>query len=298
MINGSLIDFLSSRKLKFKEYYNLSRVSSIKIGGDAALAVWPEHIADFVELIAHLCDRGVRHKVIGGMTNTLFSDGVYDGVVIFTEKLNGVAKNAEYFTAECGASISRLLYFAKTQGYGGAEELWHIPGSIGGAVRGNSGAFGKEIADVFVSGEFLKPDGTVVHICKEDMSFSYRTSRLKLERLYLLRAELCLHRKGENDISHDIRTYRERRRQAQPLDLPSLGSAFKRVYGQSAGYYIDKLGMKGFSVGGAAISEKHAGFIVNKGGATACDVLALIETVQKRVYDELGIRLEAEIEIL
>ena len=179
------------------------------------------------------------------------------------------------------------------------EGLFGIPGTVGGMVRQNAGAFGYEISDRFKCATCYHPyTQSISNYSKDDMQFSYRDSILRNNSAILLNATFELIEKKRNDILAEIAEYKERRVTTQPLEYPSLGSIFKRYNGISAGYYIDRAGLKGHCIGGACVSSKHAGFIVNKGGATAEDYLKLIEYVKDKVYSVFGIELEEEIEVI
>lgn len=298
-MQSSISGYLNSRKLRYTEDYDLSSKSYIKIGGKARFYVEPGNKDELVSLLRFLVDAGVKHKIIGKLTNTLVLDEVYDGVIIGSDKLQGKSAAENVFTVECGCTLASFLAYASRLGYGGAEQLWLIPGSVGGSIRGNAGAHGLEIGDIFLHGEvFSEITGSVFTLSKEDMAFSYRHSALKDSDLYLINAKFSLSSKERNDIFRDLRVYRDRRLSSQPISAPSLGSIFKRVNGMSAGYYIDRAGLKGFTYGGAMVSPKHAGFIVNVGGAKASDVIALITIVKEQVFARFGVALEEEIEIL
>ncbi len=293
----SLVGYLNSRNIKFTEDYDLSKISSIKVGGRARIFAEPASSEDIINLICYANQERVRYKVVGRLTNTLFANN-YDGILISTLGLSGMTGAEGRFTYGSGSSLAASLAYAASLSYGGAEQLRLIPGSVGGAVFGNAGAHGIEISDIFESARVYMPDdGDVIEFSRDDMNFSYRYSRLKSSGGCVLDVTLRLTPKRREDIISDLEGYIYRRKSSQPA-LPSLGSVFKRVDGTSAGFYIERAGLKGVIHGGAAISSKHAGFIVNLGGASVEDIIALVELAKKRVHDSFGVTLEEEIEIL
>jgi UDP-N-acetylmuramate dehydrogenase len=246
-----------------------------------------------------LTEHGIPFKVIGGMTNLLIKNGWYNGVVVKTDKIQAKSLAESKLTVSCGSRLSAIIRSMASVGLGGMEGLSGIPGTLGGMVRQNAGAFGYEIADRFISADcYLFEQRELITLDKADMRFSYRDSVLSNGNAVLISATFDLLPMRSEEIFSKIREFAKIRRATQPIEFPSLGSVFKRHDGQSAGFYIDRAGLKGAFVGGAAVSEKHAGFIVNKGGATADDFLALIDKVKTKVHADFGIELEEEIEII
>ena len=242
---------------------------------------------------------GTRYVVLGRMSNILFKDTFFNGVVVKTTKINGYTKAENAITASCGSSLSMFMRKLAELDLGGMEGLIGIPGTLGGMIKQNAGAFGYEMSDRFICATcFIPSEGKVRVFSKDDMRFSYRKSALCEEHAVLIKATLGLIHKKYAEIIEEISEYKNRRLSSQPLEYPSLGSVFKRHNGISAGYYIDKAGLKGYRIGGACVSQKHAGFIINNSGATAQDYLRLIEHVKKRVFSEFSIELEEEIEII
>ena len=233
------------------------------------------------------------------MTNLLIKNGYYNGVIVKTDKLLTKSLAENRIKLSCGTRISSVIRSMASAGLGAMEGLSGIPGTVGGMVKQNAGAFGYEISDRFVSAEcYLTNEGRRVTFSKTDMSFSYRNSVLSDQNIVLLSATFELLAINTEEILERIRAFSKIRRATQPIEYPSLGSVFKRCNDQSAGFYIDRAGLKGAFVGGAEVSVKHAGFIVNRGGATANDFLKLIDKVKTKVYADFGIELEEEIEII
>ena len=299
-MKDTVLDFLSSRKLKYACRTNTSKLSSIRVGGTVEILVEPHSAEEYLDVLRFLYLERVSHIVLGGLSNTLVATDLYEGVVVSTRALRRIEVSESEVYAECGVSLASLMSVAARCGLGGAEQLWLIPGTVGGAVRGNSGAHGLCIADVIKHADvFFAENGSVERLSGAELEFSYRSSLLKhTGGAYLLSATLSLNQCELMDILARRRKYLAMRQASQPIDKPSLGSVFKRCNGISAGYYIELAGLKGARFGGASISEKHAGFIVNDGNADWRDVVALVEYAERCVYSKLGIMLEREIEIL
>jgi len=298
MLEG-LIGFLKEKDIKFEENERLDKISYMKLGGVARLSASPKTENEFCSLLSYLTDKMFRYKVIGRMSNILPTDDVYDGILVKTHEMQEKTVAENKVTVQCGATLAEMIWFCAHVDLGGAEELFMIPATIGGAVFNNAGAHGKEISDIFVSARLYFPlDKSILVYSREDMRFNYRDSILKHREIYLLSATFRFESSDFPFIKNKVEHFARLRRSFQPLDRPSLGSTFKRYEGVSAGYYIDRAGLKGCRVGGAMVSEKHAGFIVNAGGATASDVKQLIECVKQAVFDRFGIWLQEEIEFL
>lgn len=233
------------------------------------------------------------------MSNLIIKNRIYDGVIIKTDKISTKSLAENTLVVGCGVKLGGEIHRLATLGLGGMEGLAGIPGTVGGMIKQNAGAFGFEISDRFLEATCYDiKDGTLSHRTKEDMRFSYRDSRLSEKKEVLISASFELTSRKSEDIVTDLRKFRRQRISTQPTECPSLGSIFKQNNGVSAGFYIDKSGLKGFSIGGAQISEKHAGFIVNKGGATADDFIRLIDYAKKCVYSNFGVELSEEIDII
>ena len=233
------------------------------------------------------------------MSNVLFKDLFYNGVLIKTTKIKSKSKAEECITVSCGDLVTRIARRQADYDLGGFEGLFGIPGTVGGMIRQNAGAFGYEIADRFLEAScYCIKERSIRKFTKEEMNFSYRDSILKDKNFVLLNATLGFIHKRRENIFTEVNEYSLKRRDTQPTELPSLGSVFKRYGDIGAGYYIDKAGLKGYSIGGALVSPKHAGFIVNTGSATAKEFIELMYFVKERVRGAFGIELEEEIEII
>lgn len=292
-------DFLKQRDVEFTEYEPLARHSSIKIGGCARIFATPDTEDKLCDLIGFLYEKGIKYKVVGGSSNLLFDDGLYNGIVVSFLKLKRKSVAECLVSAECGIRAGELFRFAAGFGLGGAEGLAHIPGVLGGLICMNAGAYGYAVSDLVRSVRVFDPRSRSVRVMDaSELGFSYRRSIFQSEPIVALCCELCFVPGEREDILARMRSLGRKRRETQPIDKPSLGSTFKRVGQTGAGYYIERAGLKGLRIGGAEVSEKHAGFIVNVGEATASDVLSLISLVKARVFAAFGVILDEEIEFL
>ncbi|MBQ6524547.1 MAG: UDP-N-acetylmuramate dehydrogenase [Atopobiaceae bacterium] len=277
----------------------MSRHTTFEIGGPADLFVIPESVEEVRDVVAACREAQVPYFILGNGSDLLVSDEGYRGVIIgLAEGFTYVAIEGTEMTCQAGVSLREASEMACDLGLTGLEFACGIPGTIGGACFMNAGAYDGCIADVLKSVRVIMPDGTCETIAAEDLALGYRASRIKDEGLVVLTATFAL-RKGDLDVIRarmDELTHK--RESKQPLDKPSAGSTFKRPEGYFAGKLISDAGLQGYQVGGAAVSKKHAGFVVNLGGATAVDVHAVIEHVQDEVERQFGVRLEPEVRFL
>ena len=276
----------------------LSKHTSFRIGGPCDYFVLPDSEEELAGLLQFVRETGLPHYLMGNGTNLLCADAGYAGVVIQTTRLNRVMTEDGGVYAECGASLTRAAYEAAAASLTGLEFAHGIPGSVGGGTAMNAGAYGGEIKDVTYEVFCLDAAAERRRVSVKDAAFAYRSSKFQSEGLVVTAVRFRLRRGRQAEIRSKMADYAERRRTKQPLDLPSAGSVFKRPAGGYASALIDACGLKGSRIGGACVSEKHAGFIVNTGGATCRDVLTLIERVQERVLAQCGVRLECEIKTL
>lgn len=280
----------------------MSRHTSFRIGGPARRMAFPKRAEQVVLLVDFARQCGARPLVIGNGTNLLCPDEGLDRLVIdLSAGLTDLEKGQEPDTiaASCGVSLARLASFACDLGLTGLEFAHGIPGTLGGALAMNAGAYGGEMCQVVQGVHVLFPDEGIRLLTGEEMNFRYRGSLLT-DRLdaVALDAVVRLTPGDKEAIRAQMRELMARRKASQPLEYPSAGSTFKRPVGHYAGTLIDQCGLKGLTVGGAQVSEKHAGFVINRGGATCADVLALIEQVRRRVLDATGVTLEPEVRIV
>ena len=277
----------------------MSRHTSFRIGGPARRMAFPERGEQLVLLLDHAAACGARPLVIGNGTNLLVADEGLDTLVIQTgEGLNRIALDGGIITADAGVSLARLGVFAWQHSLTGLEFAHGIPGSLGGGVVMNAGAYGGELKDVLTEVTALFPDG-VRTLRGEELALGYRRSFFTDHpEAVVLRAKLALHGGDQEAIKARMEELSAKRRASQPIEMPSAGSTFKRPEGYFAGTLIEQCGLKGKHVGGAEVSRKHAGFVVNAGGATCADVLALIQKVQDTVFTATGVTLEPEVKII
>lgn len=270
---------------------------SFRIGGPAELFAEPASQEELTGLVGLLRRLGVKTTVIGRGTNLLVRDEGVSGVVIRVgEKLSAVRFDGEELFAESGVSLAQLAVAAQQKGLAGLEFAHGIPGSLGGAVFMNAGAYGGEMKDVVTAVRYLDEEGVVRET--DDGGFSYRHSRFSDGKSLILGARLRLQRGDKQAIFERMRELMEKRAASQPLDKPSAGSTFKRPATGYAAAMIEGAGLKGLRVGGAQVSEKHSGFVINAGGATFEDVAALMERVQRAVFDKYAVALEPEVRII
>ena len=298
-LDKQIADYLPDLRVECDE--PMSRHTSFRIGGPARRMAFPERGEQLVLLMGFAEDCGARPLVIGNGTNLLAPDRGLDRLVVNTSAMSWVELGPEPYTiqAEAGVSLARLADFACKQGLTGLEFAHGIPGTLGGAVCMNAGAYDGEMKQVVRSVTLLFPEEGVRTLSCAEMDFGYRHSLLS-DRPdgVVLSAVLRLAEGNEEETREKMRSLMVRRKASQPLEYPSAGSTFKRPTGYFAGTLIDQCGLKGLTVGGAQVSEKHAGFVINLGGATCADVTELIRKVQDRVWTEKGVRLEPEVKII
>ena len=278
----------------------MSRHTSFRVGGPAKRMAFPSSGEQVVLLLDYARACGARPLVIGNGTNLLAPDAGLDRLVIDTSAgLNRLEKGdePEVLTAEAGVSLARLADFACKQGLAGLEFAHGIPGTVGGAVCMNAGAYGGEIAQVIVSACVLTPEG-VRTVSKEELSLGYRSSVVMQNGWVVLEATFELPPGSPDEIKATMADLAARRREKQPLQYPSCGSFFKRPVGYYAGALIEQAGLKGYRVGDAQVSEMHAGFVINRGHATSSEIYRLMQEVQCRVQAQFGVTLEPEVRLI
>lgn len=277
-----------------RENAPLREYCSMRVGGPARLAAFPET----AEELAALLRAGGRRVVLGGGSNVLFPDEGYDGTVIFTTRLCGLTADGCMLSAQAGVPLSAAARRALECGLGGLAFAYGIPGTVGGGVYMNAGAYGGQIADCLVRATLLDAAGEPRVVPASELALGYRSSALMDGDWTLLSADFALVPVPPEEIRAEMERNMQARREKQPLEYPSCGSTFKRPPGQYAGALIERCGLKGCTVGGAQVSEKHAGFVVNRGDATSADVRALIAHIQRVVAEKTGVLLECEVRII
>ncbi len=293
---------MEKAEIHFEENVSMSRYTSFKAGGNAALLAQAKSHDQLKTLLQIACSEKVPHILLGNGSNTLFKDSGYEGIVIrLSDDMAYVSVMDDGVTVRAGASIllstlSRILLDENLTGF---EFASGIPGSLGGALFMNAGAYGGEIKQVVREVKTVSFDGTAEKIFSADeMDFGYRHSILQENGYIAVEAVIELKRGDHEKIAQEMKVLSEKRNSRQPVSYPSAGSTFKRPEGHFAGKLIEDAGMKGVTVGGAQVSPLHSGFIINTGGATATDIIDLITLVQNRVYDKSGVMLEPEVRII
>lgn len=277
----------------------MSLHTTFRVGGPAELYLTPESVSQLAALIKLFRQLGVPYMIIGNGSNILVGDKGIDGAVIEIGKAIGeIVIDGNTITAEAGVLLSKLAASAARNGLAGLEFASGIPGSLGGAVYMNAGAYGGEMKDVVTEVKYLDENGEVKTISGDMCGFGYRKSIFSGGEKIILSAALTLTPDNPDDIRARISELTEKRVTKQPVDKASAGSTFKRPEGYFAAALIEECGLKGFSVGGASVSEKHSGFVVNNSGASAKDVLDVIRQVQKVVKEKKGVDLETEVKLI
>ena len=313
MIN-IISEYLNSKEEKrciVKENESLKEYNTFKIGGTAELLVMPEDCETLIGLIKVLKQHDIKYYILGNGSNVLISDGYLSGVFIVLSRMNNIDAQGDYIYADCGAGLNKLAGIAKDNGLAGLEFAYGIPGTLGGAVYMNAGAYGGQMSDVICSSKYLDLDTLEIKVLSARAHlFGYRKSifnvghdalgvpQSKKNNFLILSSVLELTRGEKSEIDALMLKNMAARKDKQPLEYPSAGSMFKRGENYFAAKLIEDCGLKGLSVGGAQISEKHSGFIINTGGASFSDVINLIEQVKSAVFEKTGVKLEREVKII
>ena len=277
----------------------MAKHTSFRIGGPAEVMAFPKNAAELAQLLKTSALLDCSPAILGAGTNVLAPDAGITGLVIcLKDCMDGMERiDDTHIRVAAGVTMTRAAVFAAGLGLSGLEFAHGIPGTVGGGVYMNAGAYGGEICQVCERVEVMFVDGSVAVYSNEEMKFAYRHSVLEENNGIVLSAIFSLQPKSADEIKGLMRELMGKRSASQPLDLPSAGSAFKRPVGGYAAALIDQAGLKGFCVGGAAVSQKHAGFVVNQNNATAEDVQSLLRQVSDKVFEKSGIRLEPEVRI-
>lgn len=277
----------------------MARHTTFRVGGPADYFVRPVDVEQIPALISLGRMENIPYFILGNGSNLLVSDEGYRGMIInIADNMNDVDIHDGVIRAQAGAMLTKVGRLARDNSLTGLEFASGIPGTIGGAVYMNAGAYGGEMKDVVVSVRAMDTDGRVYDLSVDEMDFSYRHSVIGERGLVVLEVMMKLAEGNLDEIDSRMNELAEARRSKQPLEYPSAGSTFKRPEGYFAGKLIMDAGLRGYSVGGAQVSEKHCGFVVNRGGATASDVMTLIRDVQDKVREEFEVELETEVRLL
>ncbi len=288
---------------KSKILYNeeMKKYTTFKIGGKAECLIKIDNIKDLKSILKFVNENGVPLTVLGNGSNVLVSDKGIKGITIIIkiEKIDIKEKNKKVeITVGAGEKIGKLGVLFLKNDITGFEELSGIPGTIGGATRMNAGAHGREIKDIVKTVKYVDYKGNEKEFTNEQMEFGYRTSILKKEKYIVTEVKMELEKGNKEEIQRKMNEYAKYRKEKQPIEYPSAGSTFKRGKDFITAKLIDDAGLKGYSIGGAQISTKHGGFIINKGNATAKDVIELVQYTKDQIYNEFGKKIELEIELI
>ena len=296
-IKQKFIEILGNEKVLFEE--PMSRHTTFRIGGPAEVFLMPENSSQLHDILVLCKEEQLPCFILGNGSNLLVSDSGYRGVIIQMDRNMGeITLEGSEIRACAGALLSSVAAVARKASLTGFEFAGGIPGSVGGAVVMNAGAYGGELKDVLKEATVMTADGEILTLPVEKLQMGYRTSLVKTAGYLVLEAVISLEKGDPEAILARTKELSEKRMEKQPLDMPSAGSTFKRPEGYFAGKLIMDSGLRGFSVGGAQVSEKHCGFVVNKGNATAADVRALMDHVIRTVKEKYGVTLEPEVKFL
>ena len=278
---------------------DMRQYTTLKLGGKADYLAFPRSREEITALFREAGNAGMPVTVIGRGSNLLVLDGGIRGLVIRVERnMRDIRREGNRLIAQAGAMLGAVAAVALESGLSGMEFASGIPGTVGGAMTMNAGAYGGEMADVTVQVDGVMPDGTPVSLSREEMQFGYRTSAVKVKNFVVTEVTLELQPGNPRDIRSRMNELNAMRAEKQPLDVPGAGSTFKRPEGYFAAALIDQCGLKGYSVGEAQVSMKHAGFLVNNNGTSSRDYLTLMRKVQQIVLERAGVQLEPEVKVI
>jgi UDP-N-acetylmuramate dehydrogenase len=281
--------------LEVEENTKLKNYTSFKVGGPAKLFLSPKKINAVQQLMPLVISSKLPYFILGKGSNLIVSDKGYRGIIIYTGELNSYNIRNNVIEAETGLELEKLADIALAESLSGLEFASGIPGSLGGALYMNAGAYNGEMKDIIKSAFLVNSQGEIIEKNNKDLKLDYRTSILqKKNNWFAVKVILALKIDAREKIKSKMDKLHKKRWNKQPMELPSAGSIFKRPPGHFTGVLIEKANLKGYQIGGAQVSEKHAGFIVNKGNATAKDIINLIEKIKKDVYENSGVQLEVE----
>ncbi len=273
----------------------LSKFTTYKVGGCAKAIVYPKNVDKLIELMEILNKNDIKSFILGNGSNVLFSDNIYDGIIIKLDKFNKIEFADNLVRVGAGYSLVKLANETAKMGLAGLEFAAGIPGTVGGATFMNAGAYNSEMRNVIKSVQVLTSDLEIITLTNSEMQFGYRDSFLQHNKGYIcLEVVFELWHGDKNILAEIIKDRKRKRKRTQPLEYPSAGSVFRNPKGKYAGELIEELGLKGYQVGGAMISPKHANFIINVGGAKASDIRKIVDVIKEKVYKKYKIKLRVE----
>ena len=293
-----LEDILDKDSIKYNE--PMKKHTTMKVGGLCDCMVEPSSIEEIQKVLEYVKENNIKYYIIGNGSNLLVKDeGVHALIIKIANKFSGFEVNGEYIKAYSGCSVPKLSQIAKENSLSGLEFACGIPGSVGGGIRMNAGAYGSEMVNVVEKVGFLDENGNLKEIDGKDAHFTYRHSMFVDNPQYVVVYAIYKLVKGnKEEISKIMEENMNSRKQKQPIEYPNFGSVFKRPEGYFVGKLVDDCGLKGYKIGGAQVSTKHSGFMINAGDATCKDVLDLIEYVKEKVYEKFNVKLQEEVVIL
>ena len=287
------------KNYEYYENYNIKKYNTYRLNIIAKYVVFVKNIDELVNLLKYIKENNIKYLILGNGSNIIFEDDYYDGIIIKLDKLNNLKVNGTEVYVECGYSLMKLSRDVLEYGLSGLEFAAGIPGLLGSSIAMNAGAYNKEMASVVKEAQVITDKLELITLTNEELEFEYRDSFLKKNKKYIcISAILSLEYGNKEESLELINKRRERRMETQPLEYSSAGSVFRNPEGMYAGELIEKCGLKGYNINGAEVSEKHANFIVNKGGCTGKDILDLIRLIQKKVKEEYNVELVLEQEII
>ena len=295
---SELINFLSSNNIKFEQRVPLKDISTFKIGGFADMVCFPESAKQISDIVKFCKNNTIDYMSFGRCSNVVFSDYGIKKLIIKTDMLDLLTVEGNYITAGAGVMLAKVSRFSVDCGFKGMEFAYGIPGSLGGAVYMNAGAYGGEMSQIVYKSEYVDENGDIKTLDSEKHSFGYRKSFFSDKSYIITSSTLVLQNGDVYESERLICEFQTARKTKQPLEFPSAGSVFKRPEGYFAGKLIQDCGLKGYSIGGAKVSEKHCGFIINTGNATCDDVMNLVDHIKNSVFETFGVHLECELKFI
>lgn len=278
---------------------NMAKHTTFKAGGNAKYVVLPKNEKELADLLRFVSDNKIKYYVIGNGSNLLVKDSGFDGIIIkIGNNMSKIEIKDNIIVCQAGAFLSKIAKLALENSLTGLEFAAGIPGLVGGAVTMNAGAYGGEVKDVITKVWLIDKEGNNFCLQNNEMEFGYRESIVQKKEYIVTRVELKLEYGNKEEIEEKMNEFLKARKDKQPLEYPSAGSTFKRPEGHFAGKLIMDAGLRGYTVGGACVSEKHCGFVINKNNATATDIIELMDKVSEIVYEKYGVRLEAEVKVI
>lgn len=278
----------------------MKRYTSMRVGGPVKYLLYPLDERDLGNFLKYLIHKNIPYRFLGNGTNVIVNDsGLNEALIRITRmKRKGYKKtrNGAFADVSGGISLKQFIKDNARHGLSGLENLYWIPGTVGGALKMNAGSFGTSVSDPLLTMRVLNTQGKIVTMTRKEASFGYRTSPIKSKEC-VLNARFSLKNRDKKEIAKDMEHVYSERKKRHPMEFPSAGSVFKGVKGEPAWKFIEKAGLKGLTIGGACVSKKHANFIVNLGSATANDIRKLIDTIKRGVFEKMGISLEEEVEL-